>query len=64
MYKGKISANDPDARRRINSCYEVSRNYRQRTAPRDTLIKNENKVFLDNISIHMRASVEIRNGVS
>lgn len=53
MYRGKTSANDRDARRRISSSYEVSRNYRQRTAPLDTLIKTETKIFLDNISIHI-----------
>jgi hypothetical protein len=53
MHRGKTSANDRNARRRISSSYEVSRNYHQRNAPQDTVIKTETKVFLDNISIHV-----------
>jgi hypothetical protein len=43
----------------MNSSYEVYRNYRQRAAPRDTLIKIETNVFLDNISIHIAFSQKI-----
>lgn len=54
MYRGKTTVNYRDAWRRISSTYEVSRNYRQRTAPRDTLIKTDTKIFLENISVHIK----------